>query len=283
MLDAKADPSPADDDSDSFYSKTSDVKADPSPASSETPGQPGAVQTEAATEPAEHDKEPDGKDKSPRSSWRELRTAKERAEAERDLLKQQLAERKAEPLPATAALDTKPEATGKPKPEDFPTYEEYLDARDKHNRSTWETEHTEAQRKSAETQAAAAQQKAQKAADQAWTGRVDEARKAHPDFDKFVFSPSFEFNDTTAYFGKNAEHGALVLYALASNPKEAARIAQMNELDTLRELWKLEAAELSKAEAGSTPQITKAPRPSAHVGGNAGVPKELSDEEVLYG
>src|SRR5580765_6440421 len=123
---------------DKFYPKHTGAKSAPPPEdkSSETPVQTGAVQTEAAPEPADTDPEPlveeADKPKSPRSSWAEMRQARYRAEARAELLEKELAEqRKAASLPAKPLTDDKP-AIDLDKPldaADYPTYEAYLDER----------------------------------------------------------------------------------------------------------------------------------------------------------
>lgn len=259
---------------------------------SETPvDKTGAVETEAASEPADHETEPeDDKGKSPRLSWRELRTSREKAEREAaawrakyELLEQQAKERnqKAESLPA------KPDAkSGKPKEEDYATFGEYLDARDAWNRMDWEEKQAEKQRQADEAKQKAKAEEETKAQQAKWHERAAESRKAHKDFDSVAYSDQVQISPAMHAFLMKSTIGPEILFALGSDLKEDARIMQLDPIEAIRELTKLETALLAKAEAakGSTPHITKAPRPAPDISGvAAGSPRELSIEEKFYG
>jgi len=109
--------------------------------------------------------------------------------------------------------------------------------------------------------------------------RVAESRAAYDDFDDVVYSAK----DTPV---SPAIHQALltsekpgeIMYQLAKNPAELARISALAPLDAAREVWKLEA----KA-AGSTPQkpnqgqAARPPAPPSRVAGSASSTRRLED------
>lgn len=284
---------------DKFYP---DAKAEPSPASSETPAkdEAGAVKTEVAPEPTEEEQDPEGKGKSPRSSWAEMRAARYRAEAERDFLKQQLDEqRKAASLPAKAVTEEKP-TSGKPKLSDFTdkigsqfsTYEDaqeaYQDARDTWNRSDWEQKETEKQRLAKEEAEKKQLEEAGKTQKAKWEERaaITRANPLNKDFDTVAYSDKVQITPAMHAFLMKSQIGPDVLLAQGRDLKENARIVQLDPIEQIVELTKIETALLAKAEAskGSIPKVTQAPRPAVDVAGvAAGGVRELSMEDRFYG
>lgn len=283
-----ADPSPVED---KFYPTETkpDVNADPSTARSETPDKTGAVQTEAAPEPAENEAEPLSTDKSPRLSWRELRISKEksderaaRAEARAELLEQQANQRKAESLPAPA----KEPPTGKPKSDDFATYDEFLDARDAWNKAEWEKEQT-AKQKQTDADKAAAEAKAQSAkhADR-WNTREASVKGQFPAYDASfsVFLKVAQQHPALAHAVFESELGPDLAQYLGANVEELTRIQSLDPLKQRIAVGILEdKLQGQLKEKGSTLPITKAPRPLADVSGTASAPvKELAIEDRFY-
>lgn len=76
-----------------------------------------------------------------------------RAELEERLSRLERGERSAEPPKAAPRVDQSTTGNGKPQPQDYETYEEYLDARDSFNRSQWEGEITKRAQADAMTRA----------------------------------------------------------------------------------------------------------------------------------
>jgi hypothetical protein len=285
MADVLAESSPATEDK--FYNSTPGVSAASPTETIESSATPvvktGAVQTEAAPEPADIELEPtEGKtDKSAKSNWATMRAARYRAEAERDLLKKQLDERKAEPLTAAAAavIKTDPE---KPKSEDFATYDLFLDARDKYNRAAWETEQTR-KRTDAEAAEAKIQQQAESAKHlENWNKNEAAVTAKHAtygkDFDAF-FAVA-KSNPALAGAVFESELGPDLAQHLGVTPAELTRIAALPQRSIWKEIGKLEDRLTSK---GSEPTVTKAPRPLAKVDASAARPeKDRSMEDRFY-
>ncbi len=276
-------PSPTSEDT--FYPspKPADSTTARSAASAEKAGTAG---TEAAPEPADTELEPqEAGSKSPRVSFKELRTAKDKAEARAELLEKQLAERnKTEPLPVKPAAETKPAIDPtKPKSEDFATYDEFLDARDKYNRGQWEKEQ---QAKTAEAAQAETikQQKVESDKHLANWNKHEEVFKATAPEYKAHFDAFFKvagLNPTLASAVFESEFGPDLSDYLGAHPEELDRIAGLTPRFILKAIGALEDKLGSKAP---DKPITKAPRPLPEVGGKAGgAPKELSIEETFYG
>lgn len=277
-IDAKVESSPTIEDT--FYS---------SPKPTDAPVEkPAAAVAEPVVEViAETELEPaEAGSKSPRVSFKELRTAKDRAEARAELLEKQLAERsKTETSPAKPAVETKPAVDPlKPKSEDFPTYDEFLDARDQYNRKQWEQEQDTKAAASAETDRVK-QQKVESDKHLAnWNKREEAFKPSAPEY-KAHFDAFFKVagsNPTLATAVFESEAGPDLSDYLGSHPEELERIAGLGPRGILKEIGKLE--DKLAAKPVEKP-VTKAPRPLADVGGKAGgAPnKELSTEEVFYG
>jgi hypothetical protein len=273
---------------DNFYpeKKSPDVKPASSPDTSEAPDDSkdnensGAAKTEAASEPAEEEQEPlTDKSKSPRSSWAEMRQARYRAEAEIEFLKKQLDERKRASTPAEPPADP-----NKPKSEQFETWDEFLDARDKYNRKTWETEQVEKQRLAEEAKAKAEAEKESAKHLERFEARERVVQAKSPDyqshFDRFFERAQSIPPLRTAVF--ESEIAPDLADYLGGHPEELSQIAGLQPGAIWKAIGKLE--DKLSSEKGSPTPITRAPRPLADVSGNAGrALKELSFEEKLYG
>ncbi len=261
------------------------------PESSATPAEKaGAVQTEAASEPADTELEPaeaktPAADKSVRSNWATMRAARYRAEAEAKLLREQLAERdKAKPAAAAAVVEVKPavDPALKPKSEDYATYDEFLDARDKHNRFLWESEQTR-NRTDAEAAQAKTEREAKSAKHLADWNKVEAVTKAKNAGYPAAFDAFFAVARTNAALAGSVFESAIgpdLALHLGVTPAELERIAALSEREIWKEIGKLEDRLATK---GSETHITKAPRPLAKVEGDAARPeKDRSMEDRFY-
>jgi len=244
------------------------------------------VQTEAATEPADIEEEPlDPKaPKSPKNSWAEMRTARYRAEAEAKFLREQLAERKAAPLPA-AAPEPEPAVIDprEPKSEDFDTHDDYLRARDKFNRLVWREEQAAEQRQSdeAKTVKAAEEKSAKRKED--WESRESIVKVKHGDYDAHFesFLKVAQTNRPLASAVFNSKFGPDLAQQLGAAGVELTRIAALEPEEILKEIGVLEHTLQEKEKV--QPAITQAPRPLAAVSGPASRPaKATSMEDRLY-
>jgi hypothetical protein len=177
----------------------------------------------------------------------------------------------------------RPEASAKPKADDYATYDEYLDARDSYNRQTWEAEHAE-------------KSKAVQRADHIHTavttfsGRVDEMAKTddsfmertaelaaqlQPSFMRAEGRPIEAVHVLTDEIIKSEQAPGLMLH-FAENPADFERIKSLHTReDILRAVVKIEAR-LEGATAGnpppverqaSKPDVSKAPPPVRPVTG----------------
>lgn len=277
---------------DTFYGKSelaaSTPAKDPKDISSAASVKTGTAGTEAAPEPAEHETEPivDASSKSPRLSWRELRTKKDQAEAQVELLKQQLAERnKAVPQTVAPAAAVPAVDPTKPKSEDFPTYDDYLDAREKWNRAGWERQNTEKTQQAEREKTVAEAQVENAKRLQGWTAQEKVVMAKQPDYTAqfAVFLKVAEQTPALAVAVYKSDIGPDLAQHLGANPDELARIAKLPAEGIWKAIGVLED-KLTAPEGSVTPTITKAPPPLKSVPGNArGVQKELSIEETFYG
>jgi hypothetical protein len=203
------------------------------------------------------------------------------------------------PAPPTTESTTEPGRTAPPAqtetfrfdkaPEDFATYEEFLDARDD-ARDVWrETRATakaaEAQAKAdAERAAATHRELATKAAE-----RIETFKQAHPDFDTVRQSVDIHVSHSVLAELHSSEAGPAIVYALGKDPAFKAAFAAMTDAQQIREIGRREAA-IAAPAAGAAPQAarpkptTKAPEPLEPEGGtSAGVrtDDELSTDERI--
>jgi post-segregation antitoxin (ccd killing protein) len=186
--------------------------------------------------------------------------------AQKAELERQLAE--AGKISSTAAkpIETKPveaaPADGKPKAENFDTYEAYVEAL-----SDWKFDQKEQARSKAETERRQAE--AQKTAQDAWQERLKEARSRYEDFDEVLAgSDDVPVSQAMNQAIFESEYGADVVYYLAGNPTEAARIAQLSPSAAARAIGKIEAG-LEKAAPKEKPKTSRAPEPIQPVGRKA--------------
>jgi hypothetical protein len=155
------------------------------------------------------------------------------------------------PTPADPAAKT-----GEPVPTDFETYDEYVKALSKHA-------YREAQ---AEEKQAAAKVQAQDNEQQVlstFKGRVEEFKSAHPDYEEIVTAADIPITPAFRTAILTSEDGPKLAYYLASHQDECAAIAELDEIQQVRALGKLEA----KLEAAQTPapKVSKAPPPPQRV------------------
>jgi|ERR1051325_9583757 hypothetical protein len=187
------------------------------------------------------------------------------AEAKLEHSKQQ-PEAKSTPVEAEmpAAEPAKPADTPLPKVEDFGTYEEYdlaaakwtydqLMAGKMGGKSIGELikEQVEA-RVAAEVEAKVKriqEEQAAAAALEEYTGRLDEARKVHDDFDEVVGNEEIKISPAMQHVMLRSEMGAEMAYYFGQNQTEADRIARLEPFETALELGKIEATLVHEQKA----------------------------------
>lgn len=135
----------------------------------------------------------------------------------------------------------------------------------------------------------AAEREAQRAAQvQAeFQQRALSVKKLHPDFDEVVMSADVPVSAAVSEALLTSEHGPAIMYRLASNPDELARISALPPLAAAREIGRLEAQAASSTAAPRNPvTVTRksaAPAPVAPVAARGPTrvkrPEDMTQEE----
>jgi len=180
-----------------------------------------------------------------------------RAEAERDLARQQLEELR---RPAT---QTQPQG-GEPQPKDFQDYESYMRALVRYElKQEQETAHKETR---AQQEARAESQRAQ-----ALREKFASIEEKYPDFHDAISDDKLPFNGAILAYIEDSKVGGDVAYHLSQNRAEFTRIASLPPIQQVVALNALEA----KLTAPPKPTNTSAPiRPN---GGNSAGSKSMLD------
>lgn len=154
-----------------------------------------------------------------------------------------------------------------PKPDQFKTAQEYIDAV-----SDWKADQKVAER---------AQRQQQTSTVNTFQERAEQARDKYPDFDKVVGNDDLIIGEPSAQAILESKIGPEIAYHLGKNPQESERIARLSPLAQAREIGKIEA----KLEA-NLPQgkkaVTSAPEPITPIGTRATSPSySTSDQRSL--
>ena len=182
-------------------------------------------------------------------------------------------------------VQAKPEATGaekpKPRPDDFETLAEYLDARD-----AWVEERAARKALSeyeAKTKAESAKSEQERIAEK-WEQHKNTGREKYEDFDEVIESYDGPITPAMSEALLTSEVGADLAYWLGKNPEKAAEIAKLSPIATARELGKIEAriAEQKSAapKAAPTTRAPKPPTPVSKPSGSSAV--DVNDPNVPY-
>lgn len=166
-----------------------------------------------------------------------------------------------------AQAPAKAEAGGKPVEDDFETHAEFIEAL-----TDWKLEQKELKAK-AEAEQAQAKTEYQKRFD-AHQSRIQEFKKQHADYGDVVseaiseLGEDFSFSAAVEFELLSSEMSGELMYELAKNPKEIARLNTLSPSAVAREFGKLEARlALEKEKSAPKEAIkTKAPKPIASVG-----------------
>ena len=175
--------------------------------------------------------------------------AAEKAKVERKV-KRELAQQaqEAQQRPAT------PEA---PRPDQFRTTEEYIEA----------VAEYKAEQKLAEREA----QQQRKQLDSTYAEREETARDKYSDFEDVAYNENLKITPVMAEAIKDSEVGPEIAYHLGKNPKEAERIANLSPLAQVREIGKIEASLVATPPTGK--KVSSAPEPIKPVGARSTTPK----------
>lgn len=122
---------------------------------------------------------------------------------------------------------------------------------------------------------------------EAWTSRVEDARKQHSDFDEVLDDVAFP--DTPAIRAVQqafyeSETGAELLYHLAAHPEEATRLSKLTPTAALRELGKIEAGLIKPAQPAREvkPAVSNAPPPIRTVAPRAAAGSTRDPEKMDF-
>ena len=142
-------------------------------------------------------------------------------------------------------LEELAQASQPPKQEDYPNYDDFLAAKMAHtsmaaldSRQKAELE-KELERQTQTIQGISQREQQEMARD--WADQAEDARRKYADFDKVVSAPDVPITPTMARMITASDTGADVAYYLGTNKAEAARIAQMSDLDAARSIGAIEA------------------------------------------
>jgi hypothetical protein len=158
-------------------------------------------------------------------------------------------------------------AAGSPKPEQFQSYEDYLEAK-----AEWKAEQKVAEvlnRQQESTKRQTAQAEHDKL-QQSWEKSVDEAIGVYDDFEEVALAPDVPISDAMSKAILRSGKSADVAYYLGKNREEAAKIASMDPLSAAIAIGRIEAT-LARPAAKKT---TSAPPPISTVGARASVSKD---------
>lgn len=133
--------------------------------------------------------------------------------------------------PKEAAEDDKP--AEKPKVENFEQYEDFVEAladwkleeRDRKIRVAAATQ----QQTTAEQDAKAKTEAAQKAYNDRWAAHIEETKSRHADFDQVISNPEAQSSIAMNHAFRRLPHGGEVAYYLGQHPEESRRICQLTE------------------------------------------------------
>lgn len=158
-------------------------------------------------------------------------------------------------LKALEPGDTKSKADGAPKPEDFKTNAEYIDAMVEYK--FLKKEQDEAQKRYDASQAKLQAE---------FIDRLNAVRKELPDFDEVVGDADIDVVPHIASYIAESELGPKLGYHFAKHPDELERIQKLSPIRAIAELGKLESrleapkSEV-KTEVKAEPKLSKAPSP----------------------
>ena len=166
----------------------------------------------------------------------ELKAAADRERQAREQLEARLRD-----LEGREAPKQEPKANVKPRPEQFNDAFEYAEAL-----AEWTAEKAIADKAKAEAEAKS-NEKREKTL-KSWAKRVESFKESVKDFDSMIQSSDVTVTDEIRDGIIESEFGPQILYAMAENPKLAAKLNGMSVTAAMRELGKMEAKFERQAE-----------------------------------
>lgn len=173
-----------------------------------------------------------------------------------------------------AQAKPQPDPNAEPKPENYQSYEDYIDARTEYRiEQKMRREATERQARDADSR--------QRELQERFRAGMDKARETYADFDDALENiGGMQAHPMVANAILMADRGHDILYWLGMNPDEAARIAKLDPLVQVKELGRIEA-NLPTAPARKVTQ-TKPPPTVLKGGGTARKdPASMSMDEYV--
>ena len=215
-------------------------------------------ETSVESEP-EAEKETKGKQKPSKLEKRFSKLTKERQElkaiADRERQAREQLEARLRDLESREAPKQEPKANVKPRPEQFNDAFEYAEAL-----AEWTAEKAIADKAKAEAEAKS-NEKREKTL-KSWAKRVESFKDSVKDFDSMIQSSDVTVTDEIRDGIIESEFGPQILYAMAENPKLAAKLNGMSVTAAMRELGKMEAKFERQAEkAAKKAEAPKAEKP----------------------
>lgn len=174
-----------------------------------------------------------------------------------------------------------PAAPQAPKPEDFPTYEEFIRA-DARFVAQQEAKQAYAAERQREQQASQQQteQAREHAANLNWSQKTIEAAQKYPDFYEKLSAAPMLHPILQAVLKPSQAAGDLA-YHLAGQPETIARLNSMHPLDAIAELGRIEG-KLQGSSGQAPTKVSQMPKPMAPVStGKAGGSKETGINRAL--
>jgi len=228
----------------------------------------------------EDDDQPKGdKAKKPRRGGFQKKIAK--LEAELAAIRAEKTGGKQDDPPAKDA----PKAAEKPKPEDFTTYDDYIEAL-----TDWKTDQRiEKRENDRRTEAKASEfKKSQQTKVQRYEEGIEAVKEmeGYEDFDEVIEEYDGPLTIGMQQALLDSEIGPQVAYYLAKNPDEAERISKLNLIEMNKAIGKIEArlekssqkGEGDEGKATKVAKTTKAPPPINPVKGSAKSKKDPDDQ-----
>lgn len=245
------------------------AEAELSEGAEETPQSESAADSETDEEKGEGEKPEEKKKGGFQRRIDKLTTERKQLAAENEELKRKLA---GEP-----AAQPKSEATAaKPKPDDFTSYDDYVE-----KLAEWTTDQAEAKRE-AKRQAQEASRKAEQAqaeVSNVWQSRVKEFAATAPDFEDVLEAVDTPISPALTQALLDSEHGPAIAYELAKNTKEIERLNTLSPIAVAREIGRLEAA---KAKPAAAKRTTLAPEPISPVTRGKASGHRFGDPDMSY-
>ena len=207
---------------------------------------PAAAPTEAEVAAGNTERDDKGRFRNPlQPRIDELTKARREAERERDYWRSQ----------AAARANPPPEPPKKPTPDQFDSYDQYVEAL-----TDWKADQKIDEKLTKRDEQTTAQTQAQRRAE-AWAQRVQDAAKVIPDLNQVLAASEVRVSDAVTELLLESDLGPQIAYHLDRNPDLAEKLNAMSPTQAAREIGRLEV----KLAPSETPAETRSDAPSEPV------------------